>query len=155
MRIMRKLCLLIIGLLGSCKAPQTPLAQQESPDADSICVLKLMPETLAYGDNIGDFAAIYSDTVITLETSGQGSKAYRTMVQLNPRERFVWLLAESPGKPTDSLLLHCLTPNRLLDTEFDAERCFLFLEDSEFDTQGNPVSVSNYMKNMADWPGDD
>ena len=139
---------LILFLLLSCKT--TEISHNEPVMEMDIkkCVLRSLPLTLRYGNQIGDYAQFYQDTTISIEKLQRQSTLYNTVVELTSNSRYVWLIINESGKQNDSILIHCLSPEKSVDTEFDIENCRLNQELVEFDSVGNPISSTTWLKKI-------
>ena len=102
------------------------------------CVLTNLPETVGYESKMESYTSIYKDTIFEIESLKNGMEAYSANIELKSSERYLWLIKESE-KGVDSLLIHCLTPLKSVDSNFIFEDCEIEAEITEFDDFGNPV----------------
>ncbi len=138
---MKNLLIPIFVILSSCKSVQHADGETDSGKKAVDCVLDLLPKTVDYENEIENYISIYKDTVIELEYKINGLNKYKTILDLRKAERFVWLL-ELGVVESDSLLIHCITPTKSVDSEFIVENCEIEIQITDYDKRGEPITTS-------------
>ena len=128
----------ILFLILSCKTTKPALSEIKPDEEMLACVLTNLPETVGYEIKMESYTSIYKDTIFEIESLKNGMEAYSANIELKSSERYLWLIKESE-KGVDSLLIHCLTPLKSVDSNFIFEDCEIEIEITEFDDFGNPV----------------
>lgn len=121
----------------SCKTNKSVLVESK-PIKEVSCILNNLPKTIGHESNMESYTSIYKDTIFEIESLKYRMDKYTTIIQLNNFERFVWLLKENE-QGIDTVLIHCLTPSKSIDSNFNLEDCEIEIDITEFDDDGNPV----------------
>ncbi|PKA99130.1 hypothetical protein B0O79_2830 [Flavobacteriaceae bacterium MAR_2009_75] len=128
----------ILFLILSCKTTKPALNEIKPAEEILACVLTNLPLTVGYESKMESYASIYKDTIFEIESLKSGMVEYSTNIELKSSERYLWLIKESE-KGVDSLLIHCLTPLKSVDSNFIFQDCEIENEITEFDDVGNPI----------------
>lgn len=135
---MKYYCYCILFVIFSCKTTKPVLNEIESKEEVIKCILSSLPKTVGYENKMETYASIYKDTIFEIESAKNGMVEYNTKIDLKASERYLWLLKEN-GKAVDTILIHCLTPLKSVDSNFIMEDCEIEIETTEFDDVGNPI----------------
>ena len=142
---MRYYHLCILFLILGCKTNK-PVSVSQPEEQVIECILSKLPKTTGYENRMESYTSIYKDTVFEIESMKNGMVEYTAKIELQASKRYLWLLKENE-KGIDTLLIHCITPLKSVDSDFIMKDCSLEIEVTEYDNVGNPVvSRTNTIK---------
>ncbi|KQC31073.1 hypothetical protein [Flagellimonas eckloniae] len=131
--------ILITITLVCCKTQKTVVEDTISKPFEVRCILKDLRKTTNYKNEITKYTSIYRDTIIELESVKTDSTEYKTMLDLQKSERFLWILAIRDNE-IDSLLIDCVSKTKWVESNFLLDQCEIEMAITAYDNQGMAIS---------------
>jgi hypothetical protein len=135
---MKKYLVFTFLIVLGCKTIQPNRNQLSEAKENIDCVLSFLAKTQDYENQIDTYRSVYHDTIIEIESKDFGANQYKTILNLRSEEYYLWLLRIKYTN-VDSLLIHCITASKSVDSDFDFENCKIQVETNEYDEIGNPI----------------
>lgn len=136
--------------LFNCKSQQPVIQKKPIVSEVSYCLLKNLPFTIDYRNQIEKYTSIYNDTTIHIESSTYQSKNYKTVLELKASARYLWLLRMNEVE-IDTFLVHCIAPTKSLDVELDPDSCEIEMEEVEYDGKGETIRMITRTLSIENW----